>query len=263
MHKVSPKKYLGQHFLKDKGLAQRIVDLLEADREDPVVEIGPGRGILTQYLLDLYPNLWLIEVDPEAADFIRRKFEDKNPRLYLKDILKWNMREEIPPNTSFIGNLPYNISSPIFFRLLDHLPYVKEGVFMIQKEVADRICSPHGNKTYGILSVLLGAYFDISYAFSVSPGVFVPPPKVQSAVIVLQRKEEIPEVPFADLKRVVKAAFNQRRKTLKNALKGLEFHPFEEGTDKMSLRAEQLSVEEFVHMSKYLKTVKSERNSLG
>ena len=258
MHKVSPKKHLGQHFLKDKVLAKRIVDLLAAEKEDPVVEIGPGRGILTQYLLEAYHNLWLIEVDPEAAQFIRKKFEDQNPNLHLIDILKWEMEGVLPLNTSFIGNLPYNISSPIFFRLLDHLPYIKEGVFMIQKEVADRICSPHGNKTYGILSVLLGAYFDLSYAFTVSPKVFAPPPKVRSAVIVLKRKEELPGLPFPQLKRVVKAAFNQRRKTLKNALKGLEFYPFEGDRDKMSLRAEQLSVEEFVHMSKHLKIMGTE-----
>lgn len=249
MSTVHPKKHLGQHFLKDNSLAERIVSLLEGAEDQPVVEIGPGRGILTQFLLEKYPKLWLVEVDPEAAAFIEQAFKAYSPQVHLRDILKWEMAGEIPHDTYFIGNLPYNISSPIFFRLLEHLPYIKKGVFMVQKEVADRICSPPGNKTYGILSVLLGAYFDCSYAFTVGPGAFIPPPKVKSAVMVLERKAILPEVPFPHLKQVVKSAFNQRRKTLRNAVKGLHFSEFEGKSALMSQRAEQLSVEQFIYLT--------------
>ena len=249
MSTVHPKKHLGQHFLKDNSLAERIVSLLEGAEDQPVVEIGPGRGILTQFLLEKYANLWLVEVDPEAAAYIKQTFEAYTPQLHLRDILKWEMAGEIPHNTYFIGNLPYNISSPIFFRLLEHLAYIQKGVFMVQKEVADRICSPPGNKTYGILSVLLGAYFDLSYAFTVAPGAFIPPPKVKSAVMVLERKAILPEVPFPHLKQVVKSAFNQRRKTLRNALKSLHFNEFEGKAELMGQRAEQLSVEQFIYLT--------------
>ncbi len=252
MNTVRPKKHLGQHFLKDKALALRIVDLLACPKNHPVIEIGPGRGVLTQFLLERYPNLWLIEVDPEAVRYIEKQFEAHSPRIYQEDILKWDMTEEIPLNSYFIGNLPYNISSPIFFRVLEHMEFIQKGVFMIQKEVADRICSPPGNKTFGILSVLLGAYYDLSYAITVSPQVFIPPPKVKSAVIVLNRKTELPNVSFSQLKRVVKQAFNQRRKTLKNALKGLEFEDFPKKEEIMCMRAEQLRVDQFVFLAQRL-----------
>ena len=252
MNTVRPKKHLGQHFLKDKALALRIVDLLDGPKNMSVIEIGPGRGVLTQFLLERYPNLWLIEVDPEAVQYIRKQFEAHSPKIYQKDILKWDMTEEIPLNSYFIGNLPYNISSPIFFRVLEHMEFIQKGVFMIQKEVADRICSPPGNKTFGILSVLLGAYYDLSYAFTVSPQVFIPPPKVKSAVIVLDRKTELPNVSFSQLKQVVKQAFNQRRKTLKNALKGLEFEDFPNKEEIMRMRAEQLRVDQFIFLAQRL-----------
>jgi len=251
MYKVTPKKYLGQHFLKDKIIAQRIVNTLSARETDTVVEIGPGKGILTQFLLERYPTLWLIEVDPEAANFIRKKFDTSHPRIKLTDILKWEMQEDIPFDSYFIGNLPYYISSPIFFRLLENIEYVREGVFMIQKEVAERICAQKGNKTYGILSVLLGAYFELTYSFSVSPKVFTPPPKVNSGVIYMKRKEILPEVDFKHFKFVVKRAFNQRRKTLKNALKGLEFEDFDQKNRLFTLRAEQLGYEDFILLTRH------------
>jgi len=193
-----------------------------------------------------------VEVDGEAVAFIENEFASFNPQLIHVDFLKWKMAETIPMDSFFIGNLPYNISSPIFFTFLENLPYIKEGVFMIQKEVARRICSPPGNKEYGILSVLLGAYFELEYGFQVAPGAFHPPPKVQSAVIRLKRKEAFPEVPFSKLKLVVKTAFNQRRKTLRNALKSLQIADFEEKAHFLTQRAEQLAVEDFVLLAKHI-----------
>jgi len=246
MHDVIPKKYLGQHFLKDKIIAQKIVGALTAQAQDTVVEIGPGKGVLTEYLLEMYPKLWLIEIDPRAARFIQKKFDSYQLNIQLTDVLKWNMEQDIPLDSYLIGNLPYNISSPIFFKLLGNIPLVKEGVFMIQKEVAERISAPKGNKTYGVLSVLLGAYFDIKLLFHVSPKVFSPPPKVMSSVIYLKRKPQLPDLRFDHFKFIVKRAFNQRRKTLKNALKGISLQPFDEMQLLFPQRAEQLSIEDFV-----------------
>lgn len=255
MSNLKPKKHLGQHFLTDKGIAQRITGLLTASAEDVVIEIGPGKGILSQYLFPLYPNFKMIEVDGDAVAYIHEHFEAHQPQVIHVDFLKWKMADSIPEDTYFIGNLPYNISSPIFFKFLDHLPFIKEGVFMIQKEVAKRICSPPGNKEYGILSVLLGAYFDLEYCINVAPGSFYPPPKVQSGVIRIQRKTIAPDIEFKKMKMVVKAAFNQRRKTLRNAVKSLNFEDFEGKAEMMTQRAEQLGVEDFIRLSKALKLV--------
>jgi 16S rRNA (adenine1518-N6/adenine1519-N6)-dimethyltransferase len=251
MHNLKPKKHLGQHFLRDKNVAQRIADCLQAEAGDQVVEIGPGQGILTDCLWPRYPRLQLVEVDPDAVSWLTQHYGEDGPRIVQQDILQWKPAEHLEPDACFIGNLPYNISSPIFFALLDHLSYVKEGVFMIQKEVAQRICASEGSKTYGILSVLLGAYFERTYEFSVPPGVFRPPPKVVSGVLRLERKEELPGLTFPLLKKVVKKAFNQRRKTLRNALKGLAFEDFEEKDEWMTKRAEQLSVAQFVRLSQH------------
>lgn len=247
---VTPKKHLGQHFLTDKNIAQKIVGLLSADAAQTVVEIGPGRGVLTQYLLARYPSLRIIEIDDEAVQYIRSEFAAFQPQVIHTDFLQWKPANDIGPNASFIGNLPYNISSPIFFSFLDNRAFVQEAVCMIQKEVAERIAAPPGSKTYGILSVLLGYYFDIKYEFSVPPSVFAPPPKVMSAVITLRRKD-VPagEVRYERLKHIVKAAFNQRRKTLRNALKGIELPDFPEKEHLLTLRAEQLSVADFVKLA--------------
>lgn len=255
MRNLKPKKHLGQHFLTDKGIAQRITSLLTAEATDVVIEIGPGKGILSQYLFPLFPRFKMIEVDGDAVDYIYTHFEAQNPQVIHVDFLKWDMANSIPPDSFFIGNLPYNISSPIFFKFLDHLPYIKEGVFMIQKEVAKRICSPPGSKEYGILSVLLGAFFELEYCINVAPGSFFPPPKVQSGVIRMQRKTEAPDFEFKKMKLVVKTAFNQRRKTLRNALKGLNIEDFEGKEAMMSQRAEQLSVDDFIQLSHALKLV--------
>lgn len=255
MHNLKPKKHLGQHFLRDTKICEQITNLIQAKREDSVIEIGPGEGVLTEFLLRKFPHVLLVEVDPEAVHFLQQRFSKDYPKLNIlhRDILKLNIQEQLQLNSHLVGNLPYNISSPIFFLLLDHIPFVKEGVFMIQQEVAERICANPGSKTFGILSVLLGAYFDLSLAFTVPPSVFYPPPKVNSAVIRLERKAKLPQVSFKKLKRVVKTAFQQRRKTLRNALKPLHFQPFEALAHIQTKRAEALSVEEYITLAHHLR----------
>jgi 16S rRNA (adenine1518-N6/adenine1519-N6)-dimethyltransferase len=247
MHKLKPKKYLGQHFLHDRAAAQRIVAALPATTAEAVVEIGPGEGVLTRLLIQQYASLLAVEVDAEAVGFLQTQLSPP-PRVLHRDVLQWNPTEELAQPTHFIGNLPYNISSPFFFLLLDHIAMVKSGVFMIQKEVAERICAGPGSKTYGVLSVLLGMYFEREYLFSVPPGAFRPPPKVMSGVIRLVPKLYPAEIPFSQLKRVVKAAFGQRRKTLRNALKGLTFR---EAIPEawLNQRAEQLDLDAFAWMA--------------
>ncbi len=250
MDKLTPKKFLGQHFLTDKQLAQKIVRTLSANEADAVAEIGPGMGILTQYLCEKYANFRVIEIDNDAVSYLKKHF----PALPIihEDVLKWNMTETLPKDSFLIGNLPYNISSPIFFRILENMEYVKEGVFMIQKEVAERICAKEGNKEYGILSVLMGYFYELKYEFSVPPTVFSPPPKVMSAVFSMKRKNIQNPISLEKLKKVVKAGFGQRRKTLRNAVKGLEFADFAQKETWFAMRAEQLSVSDFVLLSSYL-----------
>ncbi|MEO0468703.1 MAG: 16S rRNA (adenine(1518)-N(6)/adenine(1519)-N(6))-dimethyltransferase RsmA [Bacteroidota bacterium] len=249
MHNLKPKKYLGQHFLTDQNTALRIVEALTAGAEAEVVEIGPGQGVLTTHLYQKYPRFSVVEVDPDAVAYLEKAFANPPLSIIHQDVLKWQPKDHLSPDSFFIGNLPYNISSPFFFHMLDNLTYIKEGVFMIQKEVAERICAEKGKKIYGILSVLMGAYFDLSYEFSVPPSVFRPPPKVMSGVIRIVRKDAFPEVPFSSLKRVVKAGFNQRRKTLRNALKSLPLADFPEKEFYFTQRAEQLSVDDFVKIA--------------
>ncbi|MCI4670953.1 MAG: 16S rRNA (adenine(1518)-N(6)/adenine(1519)-N(6))-dimethyltransferase RsmA [Bacteroidia bacterium] len=255
MDKLKPKKFWGQHFLKDLNVARRIAEALEAEPPQPVVEIGPGEGVMTQFLLEKHPKISVVEVDPEAVAFLTRRFGLDKLSIHHLDVLKWKPSGDQP--LSIIGNLPYNISSPIFFLLLEHRTLVKEGVFMIQKEVAERMSAKEGNKIYGVLSVLLQAYFDISYEFTVPPTVFRPPPKVNSGVIRMVPKAEEPSVSFQNLRKVVKQAFGQRRKTLRNALKGIEFEEFPEWEDWKSLRAERLSVKDFIYLTSMLKQEQS------
>ncbi|MEM6264657.1 MAG: 16S rRNA (adenine(1518)-N(6)/adenine(1519)-N(6))-dimethyltransferase RsmA [Bacteroidota bacterium] len=252
MHNLKPKKYLGQHFLRNEDIALRIVDALTAAPDDQVVEIGPGEGVLTKYLFDKYPNLSLVEVDPDAVTFITQRF-DPPPVIFHEDILTWAIGEHLSLNAFLIGNLPYNISSPIFFRILENRQHIQEGVFMIQKEVAERICAGPGSKTYGILSVLIGHYYEVEMVLKVRPGAFRPPPKVDSAVIRMKRKDQQEAVPFSDLKHVVKSAFGQRRKTLRNALKGIPLADFPEKAELLSKRAEQLDIQTFVKLTGYRK----------
>lgn len=253
MHEVRPKKFLGQHFLKDQNIARKIAGALNAESaRETVLEIGPGTGVLTKHLaLEPERKLVLIEIDRESVAYLKNNFAHDKIRLIEGDFLKLDISKITSEDISIIGNFPYNISSQIFFRIIEQREQVKEVVCMIQKEVADRICAPHGNKTYGILSVLIGAYYDTKMLFKVSPGVFIPPPKVDSAVIRLVRKENVgldcDEVLF---KKIVKQGFQNRRKTLRNALKPILL-PTELTVDAIfDKRAEQLSVDDFIQLTK-------------
>lgn len=248
---VRAKKALGQHFLTDQSIAKTIVGALTEGGTKDVLEIGPGMGVLTQYLLqraDL--DLKLVELDGESVDYLLTHFPGMQGRLFLADYLKLDIHELFSSEYRVIGNFPYNISSQIFFKILEDKDLIPEVVCMIQKEVAERIAEKPGTKTYGILSVLLQAWYDIDYICSVGSGAFAPPPKVQSAVIRLRRNSRrelgCDEKLF---KNVVKTAFNQRRKTLRNALKPLLPEGFDSSDEIFDLRAEKLSVEDFVGLT--------------
>ena len=245
------KKALGQHFLTDQHIAKTIVASLTDSPVRDVLEIGPGMGVLTQYLLQREDiDLKLVELDEESVDYLLTHFPGMQGKLYLADYLKLDIHKLFPAQYRVIGNFPYNISSQIFFKILDDKDLVPEVVCMIQKEVADRIAEKPGTKTYGILSVLLQAWYDIDYIISVGSGAFAPPPKVQSAVIRLRRNSRT-ELGCDEklFKTVVKTAFNQRRKTLRNALKPILPEGFDSSAEIFDLRAEKLSVEDFVALT--------------
>lgn len=251
---VRPKKYLGQHFLTDKNIARKIVDALQptGTAPYPVLEIGPGMGVLTKFLVGRQSlDLSLVEIDMESVVHLRKEFPELDGRILLADFLRMDLKTNFPGPLSIIGNFPYNISSQIFFAVLDHRDQVRQVVCMIQKEVADRLCARHGSKVYGILSVLLQAFYDLEYLFKVSPGVFRPPPKVMSAVIRLKRnaREKLGcnEILF---QQVVKQSFQKRRKTLRNALKHLNLPVSVNALDLMNKRPEQLSVEDFIFLTR-------------
>ena len=245
---VRPKKALGQHFLVDLNIARKIVDALSVDH-DVVIEVGAGMGVLTQYLIEnQLDKLQVVEIDKESVEFLKKKFPELEGHLVLGDFLKYDMTGG---DTAVIGNFPYNISSQIFFQILKYRNNVSECVGMIQKEVAERLAAGPGSKTYGILSVLLQAWYDIEYLFTVNENVFNPPPKVKSAVIRLKRNNvkelECDEKLFVT---VVKQAFNQRRKTLRNSLRSLI--PAEIIDNEIfNKRPEQLSVTEFVDIVRH------------
>lgn len=248
MNIVRPKKKLGQHFLKDQNIARKIVDNLSVGNKD-VLEVGPGMGILTRYLLEKKEFVvHVVEIDVESVHYIEQNFPELSGKIYNEDFLKLDISKHFPGSCSIIGNFPYNISSQIFFRVLEFRNCVPELVGMVQKEVAERISATSGSKTYGILSVLLQAFYNIEYLFTVSETVFFPPPKVKSAVLKLVRNnvDRLPcnEILFV---KVVKAAFNQRRKMLRNSIKDIcDEVPVEFG-DK---RPEQLSVDAFIELTR-------------
>lgn len=250
---VRAKKALGQHFLTDQSIARGIVDALTMDGIRDVLEIGPGMGVLTQYLLDRDDiDLKMVELDGESVDYLLTHFKNLPGRIYQADYLRLDIHRIFPGQYRVIGNFPYNISSQIFFKILDDKDRIPEVVCMIQKEVADRIAEGPGSKTYGILSVLLQAWYDIDYIMSVGPGAFAPPPKVKSAVIRLRRNGRtelgVDEKLF---KNVVKMAFNQRRKTLRNALKPMIAEKGVDASDEVfDLRAERLGVEDFIELAR-------------
>jgi 16S rRNA (adenine1518-N6/adenine1519-N6)-dimethyltransferase len=250
---VRPKKSLGQHFLRDTNIAQGIVELLSGHNAyRTVLELGPGTGVLTDFLLKRPDtDFRLIELDRESAAFLRKKYPSLASSLTEGDFLQMDLHVFSGGQPfGLIGNFPYNISSQIFFKVLDYKDLVPEVVCMLQKEVAQRIASPPGGRDYGILSVLLQAYYDIEYAFTVPPHVFEPPPKVQSGVIRL-RRNAVAALPCDEVmfKRIVKQGFNNRRKTLRNSLKPLGIPPALQTDPLLDKRAEQLGVADFVHLT--------------
>lgn len=249
---VKAKKHLGQHFLKDQNIAQKIVEALSADNiKRNVLEIGPGTGVLTQYLIKQYPDsLLIIDIDAESVDYLKVHFPALGDRIIEGDFLKENLTNVLGNEYSIIGNFPYNISSQIFFKILEERDHVVEVVCMLQKEVAMRLVSPPGNKNYGILSVLLQAFFHIEYLFTVDAAVFDPPPKVQSGVIRL-RRNKVKEMDCDEtlFKKVVKQGFQTRRKTLRNALKQLNLPDNVKALPVLDRRAETLTVNEFVELT--------------
>ena len=242
--KVTPKKYLGQHFLKDECIAKKIVDAIQSNCKN-ILEIGPGTGALTHFLLqDKNRSFSVVEIDRESVEYLKKKYP--NLHIIIGDFLKLDLNNIYTEELIIIGNFPYNISSQIMFKILEHKNRVIELVGMFQKEVAERITSKPGKKSYGILSVLLQAFYDIDFLFTVNEDSFNPPPKVKSGVIRMvrnpQKKLHCDEILF---KKVVKTAFNQRRKTLRNSLKSFSFTEEYRNNPIFALRPEQLSVEQF------------------
>lgn len=250
---VRAKKHLGQHFLKDDNIARKIVDSLVNEDSLDVLEIGPGTGVLTKFLIQKDYNLNLVEIDTESVDYLCENYNENDFKLYKEDFLRMSLSEKFKDGLCIIGNFPYNISSQIFFKLLDDRKVIPEMIGMIQKEVAERIAAKHGNKTYGILSVLLQLYYKIEYLFTVNENVFIPPPKVKSAVIRLTRyRSEIEGLEYKEIKKVVKTAFNQRRKTIRNSLKPILPQGFDTSDQMFNLRPEQLSPEQFVELTRMI-----------
>lgn len=253
MSRVQPKKNLGQHFLKDKAIASRIAYSLTGEGYCSVIEIGPGMGILTSILLERkFLDFHVIEIDNESVGYLRENFPElKN--IIRGDFLTLDIDNLFTGKFAVIGNFPYNISTQILFKVLKHRDKVEEVGGMLQKEVARRICSPPGTRAYGILSVLLQAFYSAEYLFTVPPSVFSPPPKVESGVIRLRRNsvqslgcdEEL-------FFRVVKACFNQRRKTLRNSVKSA-FDLMSYDYNEFDKRPEQLSVEQFIDLTNWIK----------
>lgn len=251
---VKAKKHLGQHFLTDETIAKKIADTLSLKGYDHVLEIGPGMGVLTKYLFEKNINVSLIELDTESVTYLKSNFLNQKFTIYNEDFLRFNLQEIIKNNPlAIIGNFPYNISSQILFKTLEYKTWIPEFSGMFQKEVAERACATHGNKTYGILSVLIQAFYDTEYLFTVSEHVFDPPPKVKSGVMRMRRKENY-ELPCDEklFFRVVKTSFQQRRKTLRNSLKSFELSQELRSEELFSKRPEQLSVENFIHLTQLI-----------
>ena len=250
MQKVRPKKALGQHFLVDLSIAERIADTLQGYVGSPVLEVGPGMGVLTEFLLAKGHDLRVVELDGESVDYLERNFPQLDGRIIADDFLRLDLGAIYDGQFCIIGNYPYNISSQIFFKVLDYRDRVVCCSGMLQKEVAERITAKPGSKTYGILSVLLQAWYDCEYLFTVSEHVFNPPPKVKSGVIRLTRNSATTlGCDEAKFKTVVKTAFGQRRKTLRNSLKSLIGDATIAADPIFNRRPEQLSVDDFVNLT--------------
>lgn len=263
MRDVKAKKALGQHFLTDENIARKIANTISASelpeplRKDfgsiPIIEIGPGMGVLTKYLLKTGRQLTAVELDSESVRYLAANYPEL--KVVEGDFLKMNLKDIFPGEFALIGNYPYNISSQIFFKVLENRERIPVVAGMLQKEVAERICAGPGSKTYGILSVLLQVWYDCEYLFDVEPSVFNPPPKVRSGVLRLTRNSRTTlTVAEEDLKKVVKTAFGQRRKTLRNSLSTLFGDRLSIiSPDILSLRPERLNVNQFIGLTELLK----------
>ncbi|WP_299097172.1 16S rRNA (adenine(1518)-N(6)/adenine(1519)-N(6))-dimethyltransferase RsmA [uncultured Winogradskyella sp.] len=248
---VRAKKHLGQHFLRDENIAKKIADTLTLQGYKDVLEIGPGMGVLTKYLLKKDIKTHVIEIDTESVEYLKSNYLNLSDRIYEKDFLKYDLTEIFKEQPfAIIGNFPYNISSQIVFKTLEMRHQIPEFSGMFQKEVAQRICSKEGSKIYGILSVLTQAFYDAEYLFTVPPSVFNPPPKVDSGVLLLKRKENF-SLPCDEALffKVVKTGFQQRRKTLRNSLKTFNLSDNLKANTIFGQRPEQLSVSQFIELT--------------
>jgi len=254
MDKVRAKKHLGQHFLNDENTAKKIANTLSLQGYDDILEIGPGMGVLTKYLLEQETNTHVIEIDTDSVTYLNEHYPKLHDKIITGDFLKYNINLLFDGRPfAVIGNFPYNISSQIVFRTLENRHRIPEFSGMFQKEVAERICEKKGNKTYGILSVLVQAFYDAEYLFTVSETVFTPPPKVKSGVLRLRRKENY-NLPCNEklFFTVVKTAFQQRRKTLRNSLKTLNLSDNLREDPIFGLRPEQLNVAQFIALTQMI-----------
>ena len=253
-HQVKAKKYLGQHFLNDESVAERIADTLTLKDYKKILEIGPGMGVLTKYLLKKDITTYVIEIDKESVEYLQANYLNLAPRIIEKDFLKYDLSSVFNQEQfAIIGNFPYNISTQIVFKTLEMRDQIPEFSGMFQKEVALRICSKEGSKVYGILSVLVQAYYDAEYLFTVPPNVFNPPPKVESGVLRLIRKKEYTlACDDTSFFKVVKTAFQQRRKTLRNSLKTFNLSDNLKANVIFDKRPEQLAVQEFIELTQLI-----------
>ena len=252
---VKAKKHLGQHFINNDQLAKDITELLSFNKDFQILEIGPGMGVLTKFLMNVNINFKVIEIDKESITYLKNKYPDFKENIIEGDFLKLDLKKNFKSNISIIGNFPYYISSQILFRVWDHNEKIQELVGMFQKEVADRIIALKGRER-GILSVLIQVFYNVENCIDVSPENFTPPPKIQSSVIKLNRnnRKEL-ECSKKLFKQVVKTAFNQRRKTLRNALKTYNIEKDSKVESLLSLRAEQLNVEDFIKITKHVEAI--------
>lgn len=255
MPDIVAKKRFGQHFLTDQHLVQKMIDFLEPKPENTLIEIGPGPGVLTQAILSRAPKLYAIEIDHQMCEHLQEKFSKEQLQLLNQDVLTVEL-ESLPLEKPFrvVGNLPYNISTPLIFKLLNAISCIHDMLFMLQKEVVDRLAANPGTKDFGRLSVMVQYFCEIKSLWTVKPGSFSPPPKVNSAVVYLRpRAFPLQCVDIKMLEAVVKQAFSQRRKTILNSMKGMADASVLEAVNiDLKSRAETLSVEDFVRLTNFL-----------
>ena len=250
---VKPKKKIGQHFLLDNNIASKIADLVDFKKHKQIVEVGPGMGALTDHLIHCARKLSIIEIDNECIEYLKEKYENKELEIISSNFLKYDLKSFKDNEILIIGNFPYNISSQIIFKVIENRDMVSSLIGMFQKEVAARICSPSGTKTYGILSVLTQLYYDVQINFDVSPNVFKPKPKVNSSVLSLTRKKSNNIACDEELLfKIVKLSFQQRRKKIKNSLKKLDIPEVILEDSIFEYRPEQLSSSEFIKLTQII-----------